>query len=283
MGHYIYKYVYNNKILYIGKNDTNLINRIKSHCHPDDKLSEYLNAQIYYFEVASSLECDIIESILINKYNPLLNTAKKIQEDMEITYHDEDKWKLYDEKDFQIMDSSLVSNHKQRSYRARKGRMNTKIKNLKSDIQNLKANKILYECIQQKFIIGDYVFENPDNEQGNEIKNIKFTITDNAIILDISTNIKGFVSFKNQYIMSYLCGDANEICAYIRIMKNYNWEDKDMDIVKDIRVITLKETINNIIMNCKKELKINEKELEKTINELTELEQEYSGESKILN
>jgi hypothetical protein len=31
MGHYVYKYVYNNEIIYIGKNDTDLENRIYQH------------------------------------------------------------------------------------------------------------------------------------------------------------------------------------------------------------------------------------------------------------
>lgn len=31
MGHYVYKYVYNNEIIYIGKNDTDLESRIYQH------------------------------------------------------------------------------------------------------------------------------------------------------------------------------------------------------------------------------------------------------------
>ena len=33
MGHYVYKYVYNNEIIYIGKNDTDLYSRL----NPEDQ------------------------------------------------------------------------------------------------------------------------------------------------------------------------------------------------------------------------------------------------------
>lgn len=76
IGSYVYKYVYNNEIIYIGKNDTNLENRIKQHTS-EPKFKPYLNSvEIFYARCANKIMSDVIESALINKYRPKLNVAK---------------------------------------------------------------------------------------------------------------------------------------------------------------------------------------------------------------
>lgn len=82
MGHYVYKYVLNGEIIYIGKNDTDLHSRIKSHGRPGDNIpkqhwDEINSAKIYYIELANSTMSDVVESELIRRYMPKYNKAKK--------------------------------------------------------------------------------------------------------------------------------------------------------------------------------------------------------------
>lgn len=83
MGHYVYKYVNpnTNEILYIGKNDTNLVSRLKQHCCKGDNIpSEYhdelLKADIYFITLANNIMCDVVESELIRRYKPKCNSSK---------------------------------------------------------------------------------------------------------------------------------------------------------------------------------------------------------------
>lgn len=76
MAHYVYKYVYNNEIVYIGKNDTVLDNRIKQHTY-EAKFQPYLSSDIYFIKLPNSIMADVLESELIRRYNPILNVAKK--------------------------------------------------------------------------------------------------------------------------------------------------------------------------------------------------------------
>ena len=74
MGHYVYKYVdKTGEIVYIGKNDTNLINRIAA--HNSDEWNDGTLA-ISYIEVMSGWESDALETLLISKYRPRYNKSK---------------------------------------------------------------------------------------------------------------------------------------------------------------------------------------------------------------
>ena len=75
MGHYVYKYVYDGEIVYIGKNDTDLETRINQH-KLEEKFRPYLKADIYYIELANAIMSDVVESELIRRYKPKLNVAK---------------------------------------------------------------------------------------------------------------------------------------------------------------------------------------------------------------
>ena len=76
MSHYVYKYVKNNEIIYIGKSDANLHARIKQHSK-EEKFKSFLDSEIYYCTLANATMSDVVESELIRKYNPKLNVAKK--------------------------------------------------------------------------------------------------------------------------------------------------------------------------------------------------------------
>ena len=76
MGYYVYKYVLDNQIIYIGKNDTNLQDRIIQH-QREEKFKPYMEADIYYIELKNKAETSGLEKLLINKYKPILNIVDK--------------------------------------------------------------------------------------------------------------------------------------------------------------------------------------------------------------
>ena len=72
---YIYKYVRNNEIIYIGKTK-NLLQRHKQHLQEIGKFLE--TDKLYYFICPTSNIMDVYETALINKYHPMLNKADNI-------------------------------------------------------------------------------------------------------------------------------------------------------------------------------------------------------------
>ena len=75
-GYFVYKYVYKNEIIYIGKT-TNLKRRVKDHLL-DPSFSPYLtdrkNLSVFYFDCSCKEVMDIFEKTLIIYYKPILNT-----------------------------------------------------------------------------------------------------------------------------------------------------------------------------------------------------------------
>lgn len=72
---YIYKYVYNDEIIYIGKTKRELSQRILEH-EQEIKFMPYLaGCKIFYFETATNVEMDIAEKYYINVYSPRLNVV----------------------------------------------------------------------------------------------------------------------------------------------------------------------------------------------------------------
>lgn len=69
---YIYKYVQNNKIVYIGKTSRPLHLRIHEHTRAADILCN-VKADVFYAECQSEAEMHCIENLLIDKYRPQYN------------------------------------------------------------------------------------------------------------------------------------------------------------------------------------------------------------------
>lgn len=80
MGHHVYKYVEDDEIIYIGKNDTDLHTRISQHVS-EKKFKEHPDAKIYYGKLANSVESRFMEMMLINRYKPILNVVDKEEGD----------------------------------------------------------------------------------------------------------------------------------------------------------------------------------------------------------
>ena len=91
---YIYKYVYKNDIIYIGKTNSSLFNRIKEH-NKEGRFKQYKNAEIYCFQCKNRIETEIYEKYLINKYKPVLNIADKLPQKLDI-FIEEKEWIKYE-------------------------------------------------------------------------------------------------------------------------------------------------------------------------------------------
>lgn len=74
----VYRYTtYDNEVVYIGKTDSSLKQRIEAHTK-EDKFFPYLDyCKIDYIELANRVETDVVERFLINYYKPVLNDKDK--------------------------------------------------------------------------------------------------------------------------------------------------------------------------------------------------------------
>lgn len=132
MGHYVYKYVLNNEIIYIGKNDTDLASRLFQHGKPGDNIpesgwDEINKADIYYAELANSIMSDVVESELICKYKPKYNKAKK--SDWSGLNFIEPIWYLYNRNNEEI--ERLKAQNSE--YKKRIIELNNLLNNIKTD------------------------------------------------------------------------------------------------------------------------------------------------------
>lgn len=71
---YIYKYVENNKPIYIGISNK-LHNRVRQH-KMEDKFQKHSKAEIFYAPMSSRQEAKAFETLLIGKYKPMLNISE---------------------------------------------------------------------------------------------------------------------------------------------------------------------------------------------------------------
>ena len=92
----IYKYVSleDGSVLYIGKTDSSLKQRIDSHAK-EEKFFPYLgNWEIFYFRLSNRVETDIVEKYLINQLKPVLN-EKDMEEGLSLSGLKLPKWEPY--------------------------------------------------------------------------------------------------------------------------------------------------------------------------------------------
>lgn len=91
----IYKYVIEGRIIYIGKSDSSVEQRIKAHSM-ENRFKPYKDAEIYVFQTANHTETTVWEKLLINKYSPKLNIIDKHDETLGIDFK-EPEWTNYKE------------------------------------------------------------------------------------------------------------------------------------------------------------------------------------------
>lgn len=110
MGHYIYKYVLDNEIIYIGKTDNILENRLYQHGRTGDNIAEEYwddinKADIFYAPLPNRTITDVLETDLIHKYKPRCNSKidHKMKCDWDGLDMPEPKWRNFDRKNLVII------------------------------------------------------------------------------------------------------------------------------------------------------------------------------------
>lgn len=91
----IYRYIdkNTNEILYVGKTDSSLENRINQH-RSEEKFKN-INANVEYIELKNNMETRFLEFYFINKWKPVLNRNDKYEYELKYTIDDDFEWKNY--------------------------------------------------------------------------------------------------------------------------------------------------------------------------------------------
>lgn len=126
--YYIYKYVLNNEIIYIGQS-TDLIHRIAQ--HKFDKLKD-ISADIYFFQCENKTAMNSWEYCLINKYHPKYNTA--LNNFNTIIDINEPDWILYQPENFTFCNVKKKDNNDKKEHK--NYNLNLNILNQNISIQN---------------------------------------------------------------------------------------------------------------------------------------------------
>ena len=152
MPHYVYKYVYGNEIIYIGKTDTQLSNRISQHGVSGDNIDkcgwDEINASsIYYIELVNGTMADVVESELIRRYRPKYNKAK-MSEWSGIQFV-EPEWKLYKtKKQIKNENERLHDEIEEMNNGNKQGNMKKRLPDSKKRLRDY--NKITITCYPKK-------------------------------------------------------------------------------------------------------------------------------------
>lgn len=129
----VYKYVHKDSIIYIGKTDASLKQRINGHSK-EDKFLEYLDdVKIYFIKLKNKAETSFMETYLINKYKPILNVVDVYDGDSGINL-EEPMWiefsknksdttyiihKKENENNNSLLDENILSNIKRYNLKAK--------------------------------------------------------------------------------------------------------------------------------------------------------------------
>lgn len=118
-GYYLYKYVVDDEIIYIGKSK-NIHQRIAQHNSGtglDEKFKPYLkDCKIFVAECVNSVEMDLMERALINQYKPKLNVADKFEGFSQLIQVQEPVWKKYRKEQTKIKPVKTRASETQKRY-----------------------------------------------------------------------------------------------------------------------------------------------------------------------
>ena len=90
----VYRYIYKDEVIYVGKSDSNIGSRIKAHSK-EDRFQPFLGeCEISYAKLANPALTTIYETYLINKYKPKLNMAMKYDDEISFELPELDWQKL---------------------------------------------------------------------------------------------------------------------------------------------------------------------------------------------
>lgn len=157
MAFYIYKYVYRDEIIYVGKTKRPLIERVGEHAN-EQKFFRYLNeAKIYYFTVSTAVEMDIYEKYLINVHSPILNVVDMDHAKFKFTLP-VPVWNLYDAASYRqaiSISNNLVNNPSNDPRTQKRIQLEDQLTNLhhkEAELENLEG--LLEMLWEQKLSIG---------------------------------------------------------------------------------------------------------------------------------
>jgi len=248
MGHYVYRYVDNDtgEILYVGKNDTNLINRINQH-KPEAKFQN-LNAHVEYIILDNPLMTRFCELYYINKWKPRLNVADKYDCEMTAKIDESEyEWLEYKEEDFVLPAIRRQSANKPQKADKQKVKQDTGLKRGRYDIEEFFIpqmseieRQVYFTVIKQFFDTGNREIESrdyPDTKNGvmeSEILENLFGMryTPNGVMLfdkamGVEIDGKSYVTGLrvNTNIFSYEEENYKKLCEIIKSELNkYNNE-----------------------------------------------------------
>lgn len=224
--HYVYKYVYNNKIIYIGKTDNSIIKRLRQHGKTGDNINEKYwneinNSKIYYCKLANKYMCDVVESELIRRYKPKCNKAKqKYWSGLEFV---EPEWYYFDKELYKLkIDKSTIKQNNKTIYS-------------KKQLEELENYKKLYNFYQAEY----YEAKIKNEELEKEISELKlfkyYRNTRYKEIYNMMTNKCYVKDLSNKYLtysqIIELYRNTNEKIQYES--KAYN-EDNELIVYKII-------------------------------------------------
>lgn len=121
MKYFVYKYTYNEEVIYIGKTD-DVARRVREHASGqglEEKFVPYLDgAEIYFHECCNEVEMSALERLLINQYKPVLNVVDVVPGNATVLI--ELDWKRYIqsnamtsgaiERDIMLCQKNILSN-----------------------------------------------------------------------------------------------------------------------------------------------------------------------------
>lgn len=208
--HGIYKYVLDDKIIYIGKTDKSFRSRINGHAK-EDKFKKYLQkAEIYIFLTANSTETTVYEKLLINKYQPILNVVDTHDTTMGIDFK-EPEWVSYEEFEYGLQEKKRIKRHISKINKDREGKIksyqdlsNKYLYDLKLWHRELWLVNIFYDILdshsfEKEISIPDKYYEDtlPDNDQFLRCTSLLFGF---AWILNRDIRKYDICSLKEQYV-----------------------------------------------------------------------------------
>ena len=96
--HGLYKYIYNDEIIYIGLSNSSIRSRIEGHSR-EDKFQPYLDkCKIFVYDnMPNSTETILAEKALINKYKPILNVTDNQEGYSQRIIFEEPEWIPYEQ------------------------------------------------------------------------------------------------------------------------------------------------------------------------------------------
>ena len=244
----IYKYVWHNEVVYIGKADKDIMSRISAH-KVESKFQPYLkDCVISYTECVNPAHTTILETFLINKYKPRLNVSMKYGESLPISIV-EPEWKPI---------SNLICKDKKQPKKKKQPKIwgDIWVQNRRKDIKELKqkitALRWTMDILSSHF--GEYGFEISIPEWVYELHcfpaiDTSQSLYDNGIYIALIRQITSNEE-KHEYSAQFL--DERYIKARTDDIDDFDfWRDYKLLILQTINKhkIQIKEIEEKILTN----------------------------------